>query len=165
MNFTYLPMGSMQLGPNGELIPTSIPSSLSAGRVQPAYHAVAAPPNGASTHNWKMTDLAPLYATSHGHGFAVMDPLSSGHATMVPMAVAGKLVSDRVTVRDCASRGEVVRTSERSQGCGGGGKIVYEKLLLSFEKARYELLIVDAEQRWWEHWEPFGCGAMYDART
>ena len=27
MNLAYLPMGSMQLGPNGELIPTSVPSS------------------------------------------------------------------------------------------------------------------------------------------
>ena len=90
MNFTYLPMGSMQLGPNGELIPTSIPSSIAAGRVQPTYHAVAAAPPNGSTHNWKMTDLAPLYTAPHGHSFAVMDPLSSGHATMVPMAVAGE---------------------------------------------------------------------------
>merc|ERR1711962_648390 len=83
-------MGSMQLGPNGELIPTSIPSSIAAGRVQPTtYHAVAATPPNGSTHNWKMTDLAPLYTAPHGHSFAVMDPLSSGHATMVPMAVAG----------------------------------------------------------------------------
>ena len=103
MNFTYLPMGSMQLGPNGELIPTSLPSSIAAaaGRVQPTpYHAVAHPaasaaassqPNGSSTHNWKMSDFAPLYTTSQlGHNFAVMEPLSSGHATMLPMAVTGR---------------------------------------------------------------------------
>ena len=89
MSFTYLSMGSMQLGPNGELIPTSMPSPLSAGRMQPTYHAVSAPPSG-STPSWKLTDMAPLYTSSHAPSFAVMEPLASGHATMLPMAVAGK---------------------------------------------------------------------------
>ena len=108
----------MQLGPNGELIPASLPSSITAaaGRVQPtAYHAVTHPvaaaslpavahpaaasasvaslsqANGSSTNGWKMTDLAPLYTTSQlGHGFTVMEPLASGHATMLPMTVTGR---------------------------------------------------------------------------
>ena len=109
MNFAYLPMGSMQLGPNGELIPASLPSSITAtaGRVPPTAYQIAHPvaqaaaagttssassqPNGSSTQSWKMQELQPLYTTSQlGHSFAVMEPLSSGHATMLPMAVTGK---------------------------------------------------------------------------
>ena len=42
MNVAYLPMGSMQLGPNGELIPTSVPA---------ATFAAAAPQSIVSSAN------------------------------------------------------------------------------------------------------------------